>query len=38
MKEVVIALSVLIILTVLLAAPVIATAREVLHGELSDPE
>lgn len=38
MKEIVIALAVLAILTALLAAPVIATAREVLRGELEDPE
>lgn len=38
MKEIIIALGVLIILTALLAVPVIATAKEVLHGELQDPD
>ena len=38
MKEIITALAVLAILTTLLVIPVIATAKEVLHGELSDPE
>lgn len=38
MREIIIALAVIIILTALLAVPVIATAKEVLHEQLSDPD